>query len=129
MSYTEWLKDTAHTVHTQTIAVDGSPPGCSSITRARILEGDNGDGFTEENDKVLLVGDEVDPRRINYDQINNLCTSSHLTVRCLYEEPRHVANVTRLIMTSNFRPEGACKGNQILHVRTMCAMSNSSRSF
>ena len=24
MSYTKWLKDTAHTVHTQTIAVDGS---------------------------------------------------------------------------------------------------------
>ena len=82
----------------------------------RILEGGNGDGFTEENDKVLLVVDEVDPRRINYDQINNLCTSSHLTVRCLYKEPRHVANATRLIMTSNFRPEQGCKGNQILHV-------------
>ena len=34
-----------------------------------------------------------------------------------------MANATRLIMTSNFRPEQGCKGNQILHVESDCHWS------
>jgi hypothetical protein len=64
------------------------------------------DGFTEDIDKVLIVADEIDPQKVNLSQLNNLCTSSHLTIRDLWEKHRRIKNMSHLIMTSNWGAKG-----------------------